>query len=70
MVRTGEEIRGNLGKQLTGSEPGLVGLWNFDNPANPVRDATGNRHDGKLVGEARAGESTVGGAQAAKARPG
>ena len=68
--RTVEQIRENLSKRLTGNEPGLVGLWNFDDPVNPGRDASPNCHDGKLVGNARTGESTVGGAQAVKARPG
>ena len=49
-----EQIRENIVKQLTGSEPGLVGLWNFDDPANPGRDASPNHHDGKLMGNARA----------------
>ncbi len=70
VARTTEQIRENLTKQLTGSEPGLVGLWNFDDPANPGRDASPNHHDGKLVGNARTGEAAVGGAPAVKARPG
>ena len=52
--RTAQQIRENLLKQLTGNEPGLVGLWNFDDPANPGRDASPNHHDGKLMGNARA----------------
>jgi hypothetical protein len=51
--RTAEQIRENLLKQLTGSEPGLVGLWNFDDPANPGRDASPNHYDGKLIRNAR-----------------
>jgi hypothetical protein len=35
-ARTGEQIRENIAKPLTGSEPGLVALWNFDDPANPA----------------------------------
>jgi hypothetical protein len=54
VARTAEQIRENLSKPLTGSEPGLVGLWNFDDPANPGRDASPNHHDGKLIGNARA----------------
>jgi hypothetical protein len=53
VARTQEQIRENLAKSLTGSEPGLVALWNFDDPANPGRDASPNHHDGKLVGNAR-----------------
>src|SRR5262249_45983328 len=52
-TRNRDQIRENLLKQLTGSEPGLVGLWNFDDPANPGRDASPNHHDGKLMGNAR-----------------
>ncbi len=64
-ARTPEEIRENLTKQLTGSELGLVGLWNFDDQANPGRDASPNHHDGKLMGNARTVEvTTPGGIQA------
>ena len=52
--RTVEQIRENLLKRLTGSEPGLIGLWNFDDSANPGRDGSPNHHDGKLMGNARA----------------
>ena len=51
-VRTAEQIRQNMFKSLTGQEPGLVGNWNFDDPANPGRDLSPGRHDGKLVGSA------------------
>ncbi|MGH8248323.1 MAG: LamG domain-containing protein, partial [Gammaproteobacteria bacterium] len=53
VARSAEQISENILKQLTGNEPGLVGLWNFDDPANPGRDASPNHHDGKLVGGAR-----------------
>jgi hypothetical protein len=42
VMRTEEEIRANLFQRLTGNEPGLAGLWNFDNPVQPGRDATTN----------------------------
>jgi hypothetical protein len=51
-ARTEEQIRENLLRQLTGNETGLVGLWNFDDPTNPGRDASANHHDGKLMGNA------------------
>jgi ligand-binding sensor domain-containing protein/signal transduction histidine kinase len=51
-IRTQEQIRENLGRKLTGSEPGLIGLWNFDDPANPAHDASPGGHHGKLMGEA------------------
>ena len=51
-ARTPEQIRENMGRKLTGSEEGLVGLWNFDDPANPGRDASPGAHHGKLIGQA------------------
>src|SRR5262249_16704237 len=37
----------------TGQEPDLVGLWNFDDPANPGREASPNHRDAKLIGGAK-----------------
>ncbi|MEI8259779.1 MAG: LamG domain-containing protein, partial [Deltaproteobacteria bacterium] len=51
-ARTAEQIRGSLGRMLGGSEAGLVGLWSFDDPANPGRDASPGAHHGKLLGRA------------------
>ena len=53
VMRTEEEIRANLSRRLTGSEPGLAGLWNFDDPAQPARDASTNGFHGQLFGDAR-----------------
>ena len=39
--------------QRTGREPGLIGLWNFDDPANPGKDSSPNGLDGKFVGQAQ-----------------
>ena len=50
--RTEEEIRANLATRLTGREPGLAGLWNFDDPAQPGRDASANGFHGELFGDA------------------
>ncbi|MEO7318197.1 MAG: LamG-like jellyroll fold domain-containing protein, partial [Chthoniobacteraceae bacterium] len=61
VARSAEQIRENLAKKLTGSEPGVVGLWNFDDPANPGRDASPNHHDGKLMGNARVVAASAGG---------
>src|SRR5262249_28292109 len=47
VARTQEEIRANLGRKLSGTETGLVGLWNFDDPTNPGRDASAGAHHGK-----------------------
>ncbi len=51
--RTAEQIRDAMSRKLTGMEAGLVGLWNFDDPANPGRDASPNGHHGTLAGNAR-----------------
>jgi PAS domain S-box-containing protein len=51
--RTPEQIQASMSQHLNGSEPGLVGLWNFNDPANLGRDATTNNHHGTLVGNAR-----------------
>src|SRR5262249_31885001 len=52
VARTEEQIRETMSRKLTGQEPGLVGLWNFDDPANPGRDSSPGRHDGQLMGNA------------------
>ena len=57
--RTAEQIRENMFKELTGSEPGLFGLWNFADPANPGRDASPGAHDGKLIGQALVTNATL-----------
>jgi signal transduction histidine kinase/CheY-like chemotaxis protein/ligand-binding sensor domain-containing protein/protocatechuate 3,4-dioxygenase beta subunit len=51
-ARTQEQIRKSIGRKLTGNEPGLIGLWNFDDPTNPGRDASLGGHHGRLVGRA------------------
>jgi signal transduction histidine kinase/CheY-like chemotaxis protein/ligand-binding sensor domain-containing protein len=51
--RTEAQIRENRFQQLTGTEPGLVGLWNFNDNANPGRDSSTNGHHGTLEGNAR-----------------
>jgi len=53
VMRTAEEIRTNLFRRLSGREPGLAGLWNFDDPAQPGRDASTNGFHGQLFGDAR-----------------
>jgi PAS domain S-box-containing protein len=51
--RTAEQIRQNMFRSLSGSEPDLVGLWKFDDPLRPVRDATPGEHHGKIIGSPR-----------------
>ena len=58
---TEEQIRKNVTAPLTGNEPGLVGWWNFDDPANPGRDASARRRDVKVTAPL---VSTLGGGQA------
>ena len=50
--RTAQQIRDAMFKKLNGDEPGLVGLWNFDDPANPGRDSSPGTHHGKRIGQA------------------
>ena len=50
--RTAEQIRASMFQALTGKEPGLAGLWNFNN--GTVHDATPNGHHGVFRGNARA----------------
>ncbi len=51
--RTEDEIRGGMHQKLTGSEPGLVALWNFDETENGlVKDRGPGGFDGQLKGNA------------------
>jgi hypothetical protein len=52
-ARSEAQIRENLLTRLTGQEEGLLALWNFDDEANPGRDASPSRHDGALQGGAQ-----------------
>ncbi len=47
--RTQSQIRETIASRLTGTEPGLVGLWNFADAADPGRDASPRANHGKLV---------------------
>ena len=51
-IRTPDEIKAGMNSKMTGNEPGLVGFWNFDDPANPGRDLSPGNHHGKLSGKA------------------
>jgi signal transduction histidine kinase/DNA-binding response OmpR family regulator/ligand-binding sensor domain-containing protein len=59
-ARSAAQIRDNMLRRFTGSEPGLVGLWNFESVENGiVRDLSSSRHDARLVGNARIVESPL-----------
>jgi hypothetical protein len=57
--RTAEQIRENMQRRLTGNEPDLVGLWNFDDPAQPLRDSSPGAHHGKFIGQAKVVDATL-----------
>jgi PAS domain S-box-containing protein len=57
--RSAEQIRQNMVKRLRGNEPGLLGLWNFDNPANPGRDSSPGAHHATLMGKATTVQSAT-----------
>jgi PAS domain S-box-containing protein len=52
-ARTAAEIHSDMLTKLTGREPGLIGFWNFDDPANPGKDSSTNGFDGRLIGTAQ-----------------
>src|ERR1043166_3076190 len=54
VARTADQIRQDMNRALTGTEAGLAGLWNFDDHANPGRDASPNGNRANLVGAAPA----------------
>jgi hypothetical protein len=49
--RTEAQIRENMFKKLAGGEPGLIGLWNFND--GTAKDFTANGHNGTFMGQAR-----------------
>ena len=61
--RTESQIRENMFKQLSGSEPGLAALWNFDHVEDRLaRDAGPGGHHGRLAGSASTVASRLPGA--------
>ena len=54
IVRTENQIRSDMHKQLKGDEAGLIGYWKFDaETEGRVFDSSLNKNDGKLVGNAK-----------------
>ena len=50
--RSRAQIQADMNKRLTGTENGLVGLWNFDEGGGTVaRDASSRRNDGSIVSD-------------------
>lgn len=50
-ARTEQEIRESMCRRLTGTEPGLIGYWNFDETGGDmVMDGSPNRFNGTLKG--------------------
>ncbi|MYB01065.1 tetratricopeptide repeat protein [Candidatus Poribacteria bacterium] len=51
---TADEIRSNMNTRLKGDEPGLVAYWEFDGEMEGhIPDASPNKNNGRLVGEAK-----------------
>ena len=54
IVRTENQIRSDMNKQLQGDEVGLVGYWKFDEEIEGrVSDSSLHKHDGRLVRNAK-----------------
>jgi tetratricopeptide (TPR) repeat protein len=51
---TEDEIRSNMDARLKGDEPGLVAYWEFDaETEGHISDASSNKSNGKLIGDAK-----------------
>lgn len=61
-ARTEDQIRATMFQRLTGREPGLAGLWNFDDET--ARDASPAGHHGTLMEGARCVPATLPGGSA------
>ena len=61
VARTEAQIREAMFRPLTGKEPGLAGLWNFED--GTAHDASPGGHHGELRGGARITSNTPGAAR-------
>jgi hypothetical protein len=62
IVRTPAEIAADKDKQLTGSEPGLVGYWKLNEPSGEtVFDSSVNHNDGTITGATRQTDVSING---------
>ncbi len=53
-ARTEAQLRTNMFRHLSGAEPSLAGLWNFEHVTKEVvKDLSPGHHDGKPIGNAR-----------------
>jgi hypothetical protein len=53
VARTEEEIQANMYRELSGTEPGLIGYWKFDEGSGDTAyDSSPNNNDGMLYGGA------------------
>jgi signal transduction histidine kinase/DNA-binding response OmpR family regulator/ligand-binding sensor domain-containing protein len=50
--RSPGQIRDDMFRPITGEQPGLIAAWNFDDPSDPGKDASGHGHEATLVGQA------------------
>ncbi|HEX3033157.1 MAG TPA: LamG-like jellyroll fold domain-containing protein [Bacillota bacterium] len=51
VARTEQEISGNMNHELTGTEPGLLGYWKFnENTGTVLKDSTPNGNNGFIKG--------------------
>jgi methyl-accepting chemotaxis protein len=64
-IRTADEIRANMHRRLTGAEPGLHALWNFDD--STARDSGPAGLHGQFKNKAATVEATIPELQAAMA---
>ena len=50
VARTEDELEANKYLTLTGSEPGLIGYWNFNDSAKVATDLSSTKNDGIITG--------------------